>query len=191
MPKGIIVFVAAFAACLGATGARAIPIVPVEYAVELYATGLGAVFGVVFGPDGSLVVSDYGGGRILKVDNNGAVETLASGLTYIVDSVFRSDGTLFAATSVSGNSSVYQIAADGSTMPYATGFSYPASMAVWNDELYVANSGNGTISKMDALGNVSNVLSGLSAPNGPIGISFDSAGRMFFYRPPHWRGVCI
>jgi DNA-binding beta-propeller fold protein YncE len=163
--------------CLVAPTAHAIPVVPADYTLSLYATGIGAVTGLSFAPDGSLIAADYAGGRILQVGIDGSLQTLATGLQYIENVAYSSDGSLFAVTSTSGNSAVYQIASDGTATLYASGFSYPTSMDVWNDELYLSNSGSGTISKIDAQGNVTTVLTTPSVPNGPFGISFDAPAR--------------
>ena len=49
------------------------------------------------------------------------------------------------------------------------------------NELFVTNSGDGTISRIDEMATVSTFLSGFSAPNGPFGISFDPTGTNLFF----------
>ena len=69
--------------------------------------------------------------------------------------------------------SVYYVGEDGHVLPFVRGFSAPTAREAWNTNLYVTNSGDGTIARIDQQGAVTTFLSGLSVPNGPYGVSID------------------
>ena len=158
--------------------AAAAPTVIGGYTIEPYATGVGAVSGLTLGPDGQLYAADHIG-RILRIDNNGSVTVIASGVPNLNGITFTSSGRLF--TAAGGSQSVYEVAG-GVISPFAvTGAAaFPSSVAALGDVLYVSNGGNGTISSVLPDGSVQQVLGGFSAPDGPNGISFDDPGNMYF-----------
>lgn len=151
-----------------------------DYEAELYATGLGAVTGLTMDSSGILYATDYQNGRVLKFSDDGTYVVYATGIPYVTDLAFTQDDRLFVTSSTSSISNVYQVNPDGSLSIFASGFSFPTSIESWGNDLYVCNSGDGTISKIDSAVNVSTFLSGFSAPNGPYGISFDDLGNMYF-----------
>jgi hypothetical protein len=164
---------------LVAVAASATPVVENGYSIETYATGIGAVSGMTMGPDGNLYAVDNAGGRVLQIASNGAVTVVASGIPYANGITFNSSGQLFVASG--GQQAVYEVAGGTASVFAGTGpGSYPTSVAALGNALYVSNSGNGTISRIDSDGSVHPVLGGLSAPNGPFGISFDQTGTMHF-----------
>lgn len=165
----------------------AVPFVPEGYSVELYASGMGAVTGMAMSADGDLYVADYAGGRILKVTGTNSYQVFISGLQTVNDLTFSSDGSLFYDSSHVGSNFIYQADTDGNSSFFTSGFSFPTSIEAWGNNLYVTNSGDGTISTVDSSGNISTFLSGFSAPNGPFGLSFDSSGAMYFV--DHGSGV--
>lgn len=160
--------------------AQAIPIVGEGYTVELYASGIGAVTDVTMGSDGSLYAADYAGGRILRIDGQNSIVQVADGLQYITGLAFTDDGRFYAEHSGSTPGRIVEVFADGSYTTLASGFSFPTSMESWGNELFISNSGDGTISRVSQTGAVETFVSGLSTPNGAFGISFDSHGNMFF-----------
>ena len=160
--------------------AVAVPVVPDGYAVELFAQGVGAVTGLTLDDQGRLYAADYDGGRILKINGPAVLHTYATGIDKPTDLAFDADGRLYVASSTSSRGDVFEVLADGSTSLFASGFSFPTSIEAWGGEFFVSNSGDGTVSRIDNLGNDSVFLSGLSAPNGPYGISLSDSGQMYF-----------
>ena len=156
---------------------------PANYQVELLASGLGAVDGLTFNSSGDLYFTDYQGWRVLKISapwKSGihSYEVVATtGISYPVDLAFNQDRRLFV---TSGISDVVEILPNGSVTPYSTGYSYPSGITSYGNTLFVSNSGNGTISKIDSLGNSSIFLSGLSSPSGPYHASIDIFGNLYF-----------
>jgi len=147
-----------------------------DYEAELFATGLGAITGITMDSSGALYATDYLNGRLLKFSSDGTYVELATGFPYAKDVAFTQDGRFF----MLSQNTVYQVYSDGTRSVLATGFSYSTSLEAWGNDLYISNSGDGTISKIDSSGNVSTFLSGFSAPFGPYGISFDELGNMYF-----------
>lgn len=177
--------VAAFLFGLPAAGQAAPVLTDSNYNISLFVTGAGAVDGMAFSNSGDLYFTDYQGWRILKVaspytSGTNSYSVYATGVAYPTDLAFASDGRLLVTSSTSSSSNILQIAQGGTSSVFATGFSYPTSIASFGNNLFVANSGNGTISKVDLAGNVSGFLSGFSTPNGPFGNSFDSVGNLYF-----------
>ena len=164
----------ALAMCIAGTTVRADPVVADGYAIENYATGIGAANALVIGPDGLLYITDYQAGRLLRRTNTGGVEVVATGLPFAVGVAFSPSGRLFVAA---GDSNVYEIV--GSTPQiFASGFSFVTSLAAKGDDLYVSSSGNGTISKISTVtGTVTTALAGTGNPNG---LSFDELGNLYY-----------
>lgn len=160
--------------------AVAVPLVSAGYEVSLFASGMGATAGMRAGADGNLYVADYGGGRVLSVNSSGATSVLATGVSFVTDVAMTDSGRLFATSSIGGTSALVEILAGGATSTFATGFSFPTSVAASGNTLYVANSGAGTISRVNADGTTQTAVSGLSAPNGPFGLTFDASGNLYF-----------
>ena len=157
--------------------ANAAPVVTAGYDIQLYATGLGAIAGMQIGPDGMVYAVDNAGGRVLRVENNGTVTQVASGIPYPNGITFTSSGRLFVASG--GGQAVYEVANGAATVFANMGASaYPTSVAALGKTLYVSNSGNGTISRVNMDGSVQVALSGFSSPSGPMGLSFDQFGKM-------------
>jgi DNA-binding beta-propeller fold protein YncE len=74
----------------------------------------------------------------------------------------------------------YEVANGAGTVFVGTGLSHPTSVTAVGNSLFVSNSGNGTITRIELDGSSGVVLSGFSAPNGPFGLSADSAGHLHF-----------
>jgi hypothetical protein len=167
----------------GLTGsAIAAPIVfDPGYTVTQVATGLGAATGIAIAPSGDIFLTNYsdtGPSKILKVDGNTySVQEYATGLDHSAGLAIDSSGRMFATSS---SSSVYEIFSDGSKSLFSTGYSFPVDLTIGKDSyLYISNSGNGTISRIDSSGTGTTYLSGLGGPNGPFGFEFDASGNVY------------
>jgi sugar lactone lactonase YvrE len=158
---------------------NAAPVVTAGYDIQLYASGMGAISGMQIGPDGKVYAVDNGGGRVFRVETNGTVTQVASGIPYPNGIAFTTSGRMFVASG--GGQAVYEVANGTATVFANMGAgAYPTSVAALGNALYVSNSGNGTISRVQMDGSAQVVLSGFSSPSGPMGLSFDKAGRLYF-----------
>ena len=169
-----ITLAAALSVGIGSSVATGAPVVPEGYTIENHATGIGAATALALGPDGSLYITDYQRGQVLKRTASGALEVVASGLPSSNALAVLPSGRIFAG----GNDSyVYEIV-DGTPQLFASGFSYIASMAAKGNDLFVANSGGNSISRVSTVtGAVTTELSGVT---NPFGVSFDVLGNMYF-----------
>lgn len=80
-----------------------------------------------------------------------------------------------------GGQAVYEVANGAATVFANMGAgAYPTSVAALGNTLYVSNSGNGTISRVQMDGSVQVALTGYSNSGGPYGLSFDRSRRMYF-----------
>lgn len=148
----------------------------------IFVQAIGAANGLSFDSNGDLYITDYKNGSLLKVSTPfqsgvNSHETILAGISNMVDIAFTNDDRLF----IAGDTfNVYEVFSDGSYSLVADGFSYLTSIESYGNYLYISNSGDGTITKMDKNGNKETFLSGLSSPNGPYGISIDSDGNLYF-----------
>ena len=165
--------------------ANAVPVVQVPgYQVELFASGVGSPSGMALSPGGDLYLTDYAGGQLLRISSPFAstgnpFDVVSTGISFPTDVAFAFVGRLFVSSSTGPTSQILEVLGGGTTQVFASGFSFPTSLASFGGFLYVANSGYGTVSKIDSGGNVSGFLSGFSAPDGPVGLSFDPAGNLY------------
>ena len=152
------------------------------YEVQLLADGIGAATGVTVGEDQNLYVTDYAGGRILRVDLAtsfpAAPEVIATGIAYPTD-IAMLDGRLFVSSSTGPSSHLYEIGPGGTSESFTSGFSYPISLAAFGNTMYVTNGGDGMIVRVDVNGDITPFVSGFGGPHGPFGISFDAAGNAY------------
>lgn len=162
-------------ALLAGTEVLAAPISTTGYGVSLFATGVGASTGMTYGPDGNLYVTDNQG-TVFRIDSAGTTTVVAGGIPFLNDVTFTATGRGFA---VSGSGTVYEIIGS-SLASFRSGFSFPTSIAAFGDFLYVANSGNGTVSRLALDGTVTTLPFAVSAPNGPYGLTFDALGNLYF-----------
>ena len=159
--------------------ASAAPVVTAGYDMQLYASGMGAIAGMQIGPDGEVYAVDNGGGRVFRVEDNGTVTQVASGIPYPNGIAFTKSGRMFVASG--GGQAVYEVVNGTATVFANMGpGAFPTSVAALGDTLYVSNSGNGTIASVTMDGAVQVVLSGFSSGGGPFGLSFDETGKMQF-----------
>jgi DNA-binding beta-propeller fold protein YncE len=172
-------FAVAFGAIVALPVCGAAPIAMDGYETSFFSSGIGASAGMRYGPGDALYVTDYGGGRLLRIDSSGTSTVAASGVPFITDVAFTASGRGFVSSSTGSSSTIYEL--NGATLvPFATGFSFPTSIAAFGEDLYIANSGSGTISRLLSDGSRADLPLGLSGPNGPYGLSFDAAGVLYF-----------
>jgi len=155
------------------------------YGVIEFAENVGSPSGMTLSGAGDLFLTDYAGWRVIKISapfQSGSNPPLvyASNIAYPTDLAFASDGRLLVTSSTGPSSNIVQVAPDGSTSIFSTGFSYPTSIVAVGNQLYVTNSGDGSIVRVNASGVVSPFVSGLSVPNGPFGVSYDGAAALYF-----------
>lgn len=167
--------------------ALALPVSLGGYNVELYASGIGAADGMAFDANGDLFVTDYAGGRVLKVSGQNQVSVYASGMQFLTDLTFTDDHRLFAASSTGGSSDLLEIFGDGSHAVFASNIAYPNTLEYNDGYLYTVGGNEGVIYQIDLAGNRSTYLSGFNTPFGVMGISFDDNGAMYF--SDHGTGV--
>jgi|GEM_PF-969054 len=124
--------------------------------------------GIAFDSSGNMYIADYGNSRIRKVDSDGNISMVA------------------------GSNSWYSYSGDGGPATSA-GLYGPEGIAFDSSgNMYIADSGNNRIRKVDSAGNISTVAgngnkgySGDGGPateaelQGPAGIAFDSSGNMY------------
>ncbi len=177
---------AVFAVCVGAqeTAIAAPVVIDQGYTITQVATGLGAATGIAVGPSGDIFVTDYsdtGPSRILKVDGTTySVQEYATGLSYSAGIAIDASGRIFATSGTGAPKDVYEISSDGSKALFSSGYSYSVDLKFGNDGfLYISNSGDGTISRIDGAGVGTTYLSGLGGPNGPFGMDFDKSGNLY------------
>lgn len=152
-----------------------------NYKIELVTNGIGAADGMAFAQNGDLYVSDYAGGRVLKITSPATTgshnyEVIATGLPYTTDLTFSDKNELFVNSSTGPNSTLYNVANNDSKSAFATGFYYPSSISSFGSDLYVSE-GNGDITKIDEFGNTETYLSSTITP---YGITFDDDGNMYY-----------
>lgn len=153
------------------------------YSIELLGEGFGAAAGMALSPSGELFVTDYAGGRVLRVANPSAAgahtpDIYATGIPLPTDLTFAF-GRLLAIWSNGADSDVVDIAADGAISVFSTGYSHPVAIASFADHIYVSNSGDGTITRTDSRGSSSTFASVFTGSNGPFGAAFDAAGNLY------------
>jgi sugar lactone lactonase YvrE len=154
---------------------HAAPVAAEGYTLELVSTGVGAGAGTGLAPDGAVWVTDYGGGRVLRVSPQGVLSVVATGLPYPTDVAVSETGRVF--VSSGGGGAIYEIV-EGSTSLLAAGFSAPTSVALRAGGLYVANSGNGSIVRLDLATLVQTTVA--SGVGNPYGLAFDAGGKLHF-----------
>ncbi|MFJ1580182.1 MULTISPECIES: hypothetical protein [unclassified Streptomyces] len=106
---------------------------PVRKTTRVRATGLSEPTGIAVAPDGSLVVAETGGGRILRIDETGTVTALASGLAHPVDVAFDGEQRCYVSDDRLG--AVLRLD-DGEAVTVADGLGAPQGLVVRDDELF-------------------------------------------------------
>jgi hypothetical protein len=146
-------------------------------------------------PSGDLFVTDYAGdytgGRILRIEKPSSskprvAEVYATGIPNPDDLAFAfgkgkktSGKNAFRLFVANGTSSLVEVSPDGTKTSFGAGFSFPIGVAVFGHDLYVGNSGDGTISRTDRNGVSSPYGPAFGGPNGVFGVTFDAVGNLY------------
>ena len=87
---------------------------------------------------------------------------------------------MFVTSSTGPASSIYEIFPDGTASTFSTGYSYPTSITSVGNDLYVTNSGDGTIDRIDSTtGAITTIISGTSSLTNPFGISTNELDTLY------------
>lgn len=151
-----------------------------SHAMDVISTGLNQAINVIEGPDGKLYISEYGGGRIIKVDKNGQnEEVFFSGLNQPIGMVFDSDGNLYVAQH--SGSKIEKITPSGvkSTVREGTGI-LTGIIIDSKDKLYTVEYGTGKILKMNLDGSGVTEFATALGNNSLIGMTIDSNDNIYF-----------
>lgn len=139
--------------------------------------------GIAADPDGTLFVADAGNHAVRRIDPQGNVTTLVAGLGLPCGIAAGSDGALYV-TDLQLHL-VWRVGRDGSSSVFAGGggsgyvddagasaaFYLPAGIAAVGSDLYVADSGNSALRRIDSSGNVTTLLRGTVYR--PTGLTWD------------------
>jgi glucose/arabinose dehydrogenase len=101
------------------------------------ATGLDQPVGITVGPDGALVVAEAGAGRVVAIDDSGAVTVLTEGLDHPMDVTFDTAGRCYVSDDRLG--ALLRIGEDGTAEVVAVGLGAPQGLAVRGDELFTVD----------------------------------------------------
>lgn len=156
-----------------------------DYKIEFLANGLGAATGMALRPDGNLYVTDDAGFNVLRIQDPSSsgphtAEMYVNGVQFPNDLTFAFGGRLLVTSPNSTRSPLLEVLSNKSLQTFACCFSFPIGIATFGNYVYVGNSGDGTISRVDSSGASSILVSGFGGPHGPFGLSFDSVGNLYF-----------
>lgn len=150
-----------------------------SHAMDVISTGLNQAINVIKGPDGKLYISEYGGGKITRVDLDGQnKEDFATGLNQPIGMVFDNGGNLYVAEHA--GSKIQKITSGGVKSPIKEGTGILTGIIIdSNDKLYAAEYGTGKILKMNLDGSGSTeFITGLGT-NTIIGMTIDSNDNIY------------
>ncbi len=152
-------------------------------AADTFATVTGYVYGLTIDNNGNLYAANSAPGAISMITSSGIVSTFASGMAGISGITLSSNGNLYATGSTNGG--VYKITPTGSVTSLYGGFSFggPNGIAIDNNNnLYITVFGNNTLSqintvtKINALGTITTLTTGL---DDPCGLIIDANGNFY------------
>lgn len=144
-----------------ATAAYANPVAP-----EKLWDGFNAPTGIAVHPDGSVYVSNWGGGTVERIAPNGTRSTVLKGIASPAGIAIDAEGTMFV-SSYSGDY-ILRVAQDGTQARVAENLATPTGVAfASNGRLLVANRAAGEILSLDLSNGSRHVVGrGLSLPVG-------------------------
>jgi hypothetical protein len=131
---------------------------------EIRAQGLGDSHGIAIAKDGSALVVDADGGRILRVDAAGDVTVVARGLARPLDVALGDDGTIFASEAAKGR----VVRVDSTIDVVIEGLREPHGIAVYGSAVYALDRAAKTIVGRDAgWGRTETIAEGLPVGEAP------------------------
>lgn len=150
-----------------------------SHSMNVLSTGLNQAIHVVKGPDDKLYISEYGGGKISRMDLDGNnLEVFSSGLNQPIGMFFDSGGNLYVAEHA--GSKVVKITPDGTKTSIKEGVGILTGLVIDSgDKLYAVEYGTGKILKMNLDGSgSSDFVTGLGS-NTIIGMTIDSNDNIY------------
>jgi len=136
---------------------------PAERTFKNLARKLRHPYGVAQEAKGTVVVTEAGTGKLLRIDTAGQVSTVTSGLSQPCDVVAVGDGTLL--VSETGKGRVMRVDKDGSTSSVIDGLDKPKGIAVRQGMLLVLDQGTKELRAVSLTDGQTNIL----ATDLPIG----------------------
>jgi len=164
------------------TGSLAYADVP--YSGTILASGLNSTMGIIIGPDDKVYVSDYSGGKIVKMDKDGSnLTTVTTNVLQPVGIAFDNSGNLIVAEHSS--SKITKVDSEGNTTLIKGGLGYVTGVVVdSHDKIFVVSYTSGKIYKMDTDGSNSavfaTILNGSSTVTSSlIGLGIDANDNLY------------
>lgn len=160
------------------TGAPSFAVADVTFSDITVASGLLSPMGIALGPDGKIYITEYGGGKITRMDKDGSnLEVFATGFTGPVGIVFDSDGNLL--VSEHGGRKIKKISPTGTVTTVST-FSENLTGITLDSSgrIYVIGYMNGIIYRMNADGSGQTNLGTVSRTSA-VGIAVDSNNNVY------------
>ncbi|MCB9107875.1 MAG: hypothetical protein H6633_27025 [Anaerolineales bacterium] len=111
------------------------------YTAYLYTDQLVAPHGLAFGPDGYLYAAEESPGRVSRIDPNGAVTPILTGLTGPEGIAFDGDGNMYVVEDVDEGRVVKKVAGSSAT----SGTTLAGGLDAPEDIIWVDNGGDGTL----------------------------------------------
>lgn len=155
-------------------GACFLAVTTVGFAANLPMEGFAAPVGMLELADGSLLVSEWSGNRITKVDGTHRTPVI-KGIDSPAGMAMDNEGNIYIAGYGDGN--IYVWKGFGEPKVLANGFRQPTGL-LWSNgnTLLVANRGAGTIEEIDKRGNKRIVSQGHVLP---VGVALTESGNMY------------
>jgi sugar lactone lactonase YvrE len=154
------------------------------YAAETYSgigisSGQSSPMGIVGGPDGALYISEYGGGKIVKIDRDGQNKTtFATGLNQPIGLAFDDSGNLYTAEHTGRK--VTKMDSDGNTTLVKNFSGFLAGIAIdSHGKIFVASYTEGKIYKMDSDGSNDSVFATGFNISSLIGMTIDASDNIY------------
>jgi len=130
---------------------------------EVRASGLGDTHGIAIAEDGSVLVADADGGRILRIDSACQPSVVARGLARPLAVALGDDGAIFASEAATGR----VVRVDGGLEVVIDGLREPHGVAVCGSAVYALDRAAKTIVRRDASSKSETIAEGLPVGEAP------------------------